>query len=74
MLLVVNTSQAVGVRPIDVATTPVDALICCGYKWLCRPYGTGFTWLHSRNLALLGLVAALVLVSSVAAQLAMRRG
>ena len=35
MLLVVNGSQAVGARPIDVATTPVDALICCGYKWLC---------------------------------------
>jgi selenocysteine lyase/cysteine desulfurase len=46
VLLIVNASQAVGARPIDVATTPVDALICCGYKWLCGPYGTGFTWLH----------------------------
>jgi selenocysteine lyase/cysteine desulfurase len=46
MLLVVNASQAVGARPIDVASTPVDALVCCGYKWLCGPYGTGFTWLH----------------------------
>jgi selenocysteine lyase/cysteine desulfurase len=46
MLLVVNASQAVGARPIDVATTPVDAVVCCGYKWLCGPYGTGFTWLH----------------------------
>jgi cysteine desulfurase/selenocysteine lyase len=46
VLLIVNASQAVGARPIDVATTPVDALVCCGYKWLCGPYGTGFTWLH----------------------------
>jgi cysteine desulfurase / selenocysteine lyase len=30
VMLVVNASQAVGARPIDVATTPVDALICCG--------------------------------------------
>jgi selenocysteine lyase/cysteine desulfurase len=42
----VNASQALGARPVDVATTPVDALVCCGYKWLCGPYGTGFTWLH----------------------------
>jgi selenocysteine lyase/cysteine desulfurase len=46
VLLVVNASQALGARPVDVATTPVDALVCCGYKWLCGPYGTGFTWLH----------------------------
>ena len=38
------------------------------------PSYTGQLVLHSRNLALLGLVAALVLVSSVAAQLAVRRG
>jgi cysteine desulfurase/selenocysteine lyase len=46
VLLVVNASQAIGVRPIDVTMTPVDALVSCGYKWLCGPYGTGFTWLH----------------------------
>ena len=21
-------------------------MACCGYKWLCGPYGTGFAWLH----------------------------
>jgi selenocysteine lyase/cysteine desulfurase len=21
-------------------------VVSCGYKWLCGPYGTGFTWLH----------------------------
>jgi cysteine desulfurase / selenocysteine lyase len=29
-----------------VAVTWVDAVVCCGYKWLCGPYGTGFAWLH----------------------------
>jgi selenocysteine lyase/cysteine desulfurase len=24
----------------------VDAVVSCGYKWLCGPYGTGFAWLH----------------------------
>ena len=46
VLLIVNASQALGARPIDVAVTPVDAVVCCGYKWLCGPYGTGFAWLH----------------------------
>lgn len=44
--MVVNASQALGARPLDVTRTPVDAVVCCGYKWLCGPYGTGFTWLH----------------------------
>jgi selenocysteine lyase/cysteine desulfurase len=44
--LIVNASQAIGARPIDVSSTPVDAIVSCGYKWLCGPYGTGFTWLH----------------------------
>jgi selenocysteine lyase/cysteine desulfurase len=50
VMLVVNASQALGARPIDVAVTPVDAVVCCGYKWLCGPYGTGFAWLHQNLL------------------------
>jgi cysteine desulfurase/selenocysteine lyase len=50
VLLVVNASQAIGARPVDVSSTPVDAVVSCGYKWLCGPYGTGFSWLHSRLL------------------------
>lgn len=46
VLLVVNASQALGARALDVTSTPVDAVVSCGYKWLCGPYGTGFTWLH----------------------------
>jgi len=51
VLLVVNASQALGARPIDVTATPVHAVVSCGYKWLCGPYGTGFSWLHPDLLA-----------------------
>jgi selenocysteine lyase/cysteine desulfurase len=51
VLLVVNASQALGARPLDVLRTPVDAVVSCGYKWLCGPYGTGFSWLHPDLLA-----------------------
>jgi cysteine desulfurase/selenocysteine lyase len=44
--VVVNASQALGARPFDAASTPVDAVVCCGYKWLCGPYATGFAWLR----------------------------
>src|SRR5262245_30928689 len=43
---VVNGSQGVGVRPIDVHALPVDALVSAGFKWLCGPYGTGVCWLR----------------------------
>jgi cysteine desulfurase / selenocysteine lyase len=42
---VLNGSQALGARPLDLATAPVDAFISVGFKWLCGPYGTGFIWL-----------------------------
>jgi selenocysteine lyase/cysteine desulfurase len=28
-----------------------DALVSCGFKWLCGPYGTGFCWLRPELLA-----------------------
>ncbi len=43
---VLNGSQAIGARPIDLRTAPVDALVSCGFKWLCGPYGTGFCWIE----------------------------
>jgi selenocysteine lyase/cysteine desulfurase len=46
IVFVVNASQALGARPLDVSTAPVDAVISVGFKWLCGPYGTGFCWLH----------------------------
>jgi cysteine desulfurase / selenocysteine lyase len=48
---VVNGSQAVGAAPVDLAALPVDALVSCGFKWLCGPYGTGFCWLRPDLLA-----------------------
>jgi cysteine desulfurase/selenocysteine lyase len=51
VLFVVNAAQAIGARSFDVATTPVDAVVGCGYKWLCGPYGTGFTWVSADLLA-----------------------
>jgi cysteine desulfurase / selenocysteine lyase len=45
---VVNATQGLGRRPLDVAELPLDALTCAGYKWLCGPYATGFAWFHPR--------------------------
>lgn len=50
VLFVVNGSQAVGAREIDVSRLPVDALVSCGFKWQCGPYGTGFAWIRSEVL------------------------
>ena len=46
VLFVVNGSQALGARPLDISQTPLDAFTCCGYKWLCGPYATGFCWIR----------------------------
>ncbi len=43
---VVNTSQGIGARPLNVSETPVDAITNVGFKWLCGPYGTGFCWMR----------------------------
>jgi selenocysteine lyase/cysteine desulfurase len=47
---VVNTTQAVGARAIDVSSAPIDALVNVGFKWLCGPYGTGFCWIRQELL------------------------
>ena len=44
--LLVNGSQAVGARPFDPESLPVDALVGVGFKWLCGPYGTGYCWIR----------------------------
>ena len=46
VLFVVNGSQAIGAREIDVSRLPLDALVSCGFKWQCGPYGTGFAWIR----------------------------
>lgn len=49
-LFVVNGSQGVGAIPISVHAHPIDVLISVGFKWLCGPYGTGFSWFGPRSL------------------------
>jgi selenocysteine lyase/cysteine desulfurase len=48
VIFVVNGSQAVGARTVDITGTGADALVCCGYKWLLGPYGTGFAWISEK--------------------------
>ncbi len=48
---VVNASQALGVRPIDVRRAPVEVLISARWKWLLGPYATGFCWVRPELLA-----------------------
>ena len=48
-MFVLNGSQAVGARPTDVRALGVDALVACGFKWLCGPYATGLAWLRPEH-------------------------
>jgi selenocysteine lyase/cysteine desulfurase len=49
--LILNGTQGVGAIPIDLPTTGVSGLSSSGFKWLCGPYATGFTWLRQDLLA-----------------------
>ena len=40
---VVDAIQAVGQMPLDVHACGIDVLATGGHKWLCGPFGTGFT-------------------------------
>lgn len=48
VLAVVNGSQVVGNRFVEAGALGIDALVACGSKWLCGPYGTGFLWTNSK--------------------------
>lgn len=48
-----NVSQGLGVRPLDLTRLPVDGVTGVGWKWLCGPYGTGFCWLRPELLEVL---------------------
>ncbi len=45
VIFVVNGSQALGARPLQIQDTHIDAITSAGFKWLCGPYGTGFCWI-----------------------------
>src|SRR5690606_14992548 len=51
---IVNASQGLGARPLEVANAALDALVGVGFKWLCGPYGTGFCWMRPELLQSLG--------------------
>jgi cysteine desulfurase / selenocysteine lyase len=42
----VDAIQALGVFPIDVQGTPIDALAADGHKWLLAPEGAGFAYVR----------------------------
>jgi selenocysteine lyase/cysteine desulfurase len=44
--LVVDATQSMGLVPIDLAATRVDALVAGGYKWLCGPFGAAVAYVH----------------------------
>ncbi|HWK90399.1 MAG TPA: aminotransferase class V-fold PLP-dependent enzyme [Longimicrobium sp.] len=43
---VVDGIQAVGQLPVDVRAWHVDVLATGGHKWLCGPFGVGFTYVR----------------------------
>jgi cysteine desulfurase/selenocysteine lyase len=45
VVFIANVTQGLGARPLSVRNTPVDAIVCSGWKWLCGPYATGFSWM-----------------------------
>ena len=50
VLFVVNATQGMGAKPLDVSQAPLDALVAAGFKWLCGPYATGFCWMRPQLL------------------------
>jgi selenocysteine lyase/cysteine desulfurase len=49
--LVANVTQGLGALRLDVRETPLAAISCSGFKWLCGPYATGFAWISPDVLA-----------------------
>lgn len=42
--LVVDATQSLGARPLDVRRVRPDFLVASAYKWLLGPYGMAFLW------------------------------
>ena len=45
-LFVVDAIQGLGAVPLDVRACQCDILACGGQKWLCGPWGSGFTYIR----------------------------
>jgi cysteine desulfurase/selenocysteine lyase len=50
ILFAVDAIQGLGAAPLDVRAAGVDVLACGGQKWLCSPWGSGFTFIDRRLL------------------------
>lgn len=46
VLFCVDAIQALGAVPIDARSCGIDVLACGGQKWLCAPWGSGFTYVR----------------------------
>lgn len=42
--LVVDATQSLGVRPLDVREVQPDWLVVTGYKWMLGPFSLGYCW------------------------------
>lgn len=42
--LVVDATQSLGVRPLDVRAVQPDFLVAAGYKWMLGPFSLGYLW------------------------------
>jgi selenocysteine lyase/cysteine desulfurase len=49
--LVVDATQSLGVRPLDVGAVQPDWLVVAGYKWMLGPFSLGYSWVapHRRE-------------------------
>lgn len=49
--LVVDATQSLGVRPLDVRAVQPDWLVVTGYKWMLGPFSLGYCWVapHLRD-------------------------
>lgn len=49
--LVVDATQSLGVRPLDVQAVRPDWLVAAGYKWMLGPFSLGYSWVapHRRD-------------------------
>lgn len=47
VLFCVDAIQALGAVPVDVEAARIDVLASGGQKWLCSPWGSGFTYVRS---------------------------
>ncbi|MDQ4126141.1 MAG: aminotransferase class V-fold PLP-dependent enzyme [Actinomycetota bacterium] len=46
--LVVDVTQSLGARPLDVAAVQPDWLVVAAYKWMLGPFSLGYSWVAPR--------------------------